>query len=217
MSNPTGKNSNGVPKMDRNSSFANRGQKGWRHNWRFHSPSLDKGFKIVSHKACRGCSRFLDLSESFYKHRTRIGWYSRCIDCEKRAGKERTQRYQSTEYYKSTERLADASNKSYLRRYGITLSQRNQMIAGGCALCAGNGVGKDQQLEIDHNHVTGVVRGALCCRHNNGIGLFHDDLYELQRAARYVLRGALSAGQFILSASAFPNDGVLVESFEVSS
>lgn len=41
-------------------------------------------------------------------------------------------------------------------------------------------------VDIDHNHVTGKVRGLLCYNCNRGLGMFRDDVMSLREAANYV-------------------------------
>ena len=60
--------------------------------------------------------------------------------------------------------------KDYLRnyelkaKYGITTAQWETMFylqQGGCAICGRKDSGK-RNLSVDHDHVTGKVRGLLC-------------------------------------------------------
>jgi len=77
----------------------------------------------------------------------------------------------------------------YKREYGLTVEQVAEMRAGGCAICrAPNGGGRHGQLHIDHDHVTGRVRGALCDGCNLGLGKFRDDPALLEAAIRYLRR-----------------------------
>lgn len=59
-------------------------------------------------------------------------------------------------------------------RYGITSDQYDKMLAdqgGTCALCPNEISPYGRRLSIDHDHVTGRVRGILCLRCNNQISL----------------------------------------------
>jgi hypothetical protein len=89
-----------------------------------------------------------------------------------------------------------ARRNAWLRRtYGITLADYERMLAeqgGGCAICGGPGeVSKRNPaglLHVDHDHVTGRVRGLLCEKHNLLLGQWSDDPALLRRAADYLER-----------------------------
>lgn len=80
-----------------------------------------------------------------------------------------------------------------LEKYGLTQASFAQLLEeqGGCCACCGatQANKKWSRLCIDHDHVTGKVRGLLCGNCNAGIGLFSNDPDALERAADY-LRGA---------------------------
>lgn len=59
---------------------------------------------------------------------------------------------------------------------------------GRCAICesADPGAGKSR-FAVDHDHVTGRVRGLLCNPCNKGLGMFQDSPMRLKRAAEYVV------------------------------
>lgn len=40
--------------------------------------------------------------------------------------------------------------------------------------------------DLDHDHLTGEIRGMLCAKHNRGIGFFSDDPALLARAIEYL-------------------------------
>jgi hypothetical protein len=41
-------------------------------------------------------------------------------------------------------------------------------------------------LEIDRDHVTGRIRGLLCRKCNCGIGMFGEDVENINKAIRYL-------------------------------
>lgn len=50
-----------------------------------------------------------------------------------------------------------------------------------CVIC-----GTNESLVVDHDHVTGDVRGMLCNHCNRGLGHFRDDPLLLEFAAQYL-------------------------------
>jgi len=84
---------------------------------------------------------------------------------------------------------SDTARNTYLiTEYGITLVEYREMAAlqnGLCAIC-GEVCKSGRVLAVDHDHVTGVNRGLLCIRCNNGLGNFRDDLDLLTAAINYL-------------------------------
>jgi hypothetical protein len=96
--------------------------------------------------------------------------------------------------------LSDKShpeNKRYQRecydrfKYGLEPEQKAAMLAnqnGCCAICGyqfGQEVG---DMHVDHNHLTGNVRGLLCDICNRGLGYFKDNPNRLTAASFYLAR-----------------------------
>jgi hypothetical protein len=78
-----------------------------------------------------------------------------------------------------------------LRQYGLTKADYDQMLAaqhGRCAICCSDTPQGRGRWHIDHDHVTGQVRGLLCNNCNRGIGYFGEDPEVMTAAARYVAR-----------------------------
>lgn len=77
-----------------------------------------------------------------------------------------------------------------IRRYGLTVSEYQAMLKAQdnrCALCLGDWRGwNGSGPHIDHDHVTGRVRGLLCGHCNSSLGRFGDDPALLRRAADYL-------------------------------
>lgn len=79
--------------------------------------------------------------------------------------------------------------KNRVKRYGINIDDYNEMREkqnGCCAICKSQIVLETSR--IDHNHVTGRVRGLLCVSCNTGIGLLKDSPQIMKNAISY-LRG----------------------------
>jgi hypothetical protein len=75
-------------------------------------------------------------------------------------------------------------DKRRARLYGLTLEQQNDLLAhnnGMCPICHDRPI-----TDIDHCHVTGKVRGALCHNCNAGIGMLRDSPEFLRSAAKYL-------------------------------
>ena len=80
-----------------------------------------------------------------------------------------------------------SNRKSHLKRkYGLTLKAFEALLAsqgGGCAIC-----GKPDADNVDHDHVTGRVRGILCFNCNVAIGHVAEDDDRLAAAMAYLAR-----------------------------
>ena len=106
------------------------------------------------------------------------------------------------EYYQANrDRILESRRESYdpekrreyllRKKYAIGLADYESMLyaqGGGCAIC-GDGQPRDGVLKVDHDHVTGEVRGLLCQTCNLGLGHFKDSPDILDNAAEY-LRGS---------------------------
>lgn len=73
------------------------------------------------------------------------------------------------------------------RKFKMTPEQYAEILAvqgGSCAICGATET-DGRRLSVDHDHVSGAVRGILCRKCNWALGQFdHDDL--LLRAGEYL-------------------------------
>lgn len=60
-------------------------------------------------------------------------------------------------------------------------ARRRCKEAGQCEVC-----GSTHRLCVDHNHVTGKIRGVLCSHCNSALGLINDNLDTLQGLINYL-------------------------------
>ena len=67
-------------------------------------------------------------------------------------------------------------DRSQLRRYGVTPEIYDSLLAqqdGKCGICKKDRSGKKgQRFAVDHDHVTGEIRGLLCIKCNSCLGWF---------------------------------------------
>jgi hypothetical protein len=87
---------------------------------------------------------------------------------------------------------ADAERRRRrLALYGLSIDDYERMAReqdGRCAICGGSQsrVDSDGALVVDHDHLTGKVRGLLCTLCNTGLGAMRDDPAILLAALRYL-------------------------------
>jgi hypothetical protein len=83
----------------------------------------------------------------------------------------------------------------FKKHYGIGLDEYNKILIkqnNVCVICRSPETmidsrnGKTRALAVDHNHKTSKVRGLLCRRCNNGIGIFNEDLKLLESVKVYL-------------------------------
>jgi hypothetical protein len=68
--------------------------------------------------------------------------------------------------------------------YGISLNTYNRLAAeqgDRCRICL-----KETKLHVDHRHSDQRVRGLLCHKCNQGLGIFEEDCQRLERAITYL-------------------------------
>jgi hypothetical protein len=105
--------------------------------------------------------------------------HSRCKECDHA----RVKIYHKDNKAKVTKRQLISHRR---RLYGLNEEEYNNMILSQNNLCAICNKPSDKTLHIDHDHVTGRVRGLLCSNCNLGIGLLEEDLIVLNRAIEYL-------------------------------
>lgn len=79
-----------------------------------------------------------------------------------------------------------------MKKYGLSESEYEALLhgqGGVCAICGSAHPGLDFSFfPVDHDHVTGEVRGLLCNDCNLGIQRFKDNANFLVSAATYLLK-----------------------------
>jgi hypothetical protein len=115
-------------------------------------------------------------------------------------------RYRSDPEYRAARRQADKVRYHQLREAGVTVhkiatADEYERLASAqrqlCAICGHcetmvDPSGRFKRLAVDHDALTGDIRGLLCARCNMGIGLFDHDARRLQAAVEYMLKFPLA-------------------------
>jgi hypothetical protein len=77
--------------------------------------------------------------------------------------------------------------KATVEQYNYLLSTQN----GKCAICNIDHTQLKRRIAVDHDHVTGKIRGLLCDKCNRGLGLFCDNKDFLKKAANYLTQNEI--------------------------
>jgi len=88
--------------------------------------------------------------------------------------------------------IFDPSRRKYhlRKKFNMTLEEYELLLEkqnGVCALCGNPPVGR--HLSVDHNHITGKIRGLLCVRCNQMISVFDDFNIGFEKIGNYLLKG----------------------------
>lgn len=137
----------------------------------------------LKYKKCTRCKKDLILNlENFYFNKSRQQYKSQCRNCFDMLKKKRTDLYR-------IKFLGDKVNRNLKRKYGITSEDYNLLFEnqkGRCAICGTHQKDLSKRLFVDHDHKTGEIRGLLCIKCNNGIGLFSNNPKITDRATKYL-------------------------------
>lgn len=129
-------------------------------------------------KKCRKCGEVKELKFFSRSKETSDGHGRWCKSCNS---------LYSRDYRQSHESRREEWLKS---RYGISAEDYEKILIAqqeGCWICGAKDPGhKKKNFCVDHNHVTGKIRGLLCYPCNCALGLFQDRVDRLQQAIQYL-------------------------------
>jgi hypothetical protein len=104
------------------------------------------------------------------------------------ANRERVRASERAAYMRRVVTRPKYTRGGHLEAYGLTEAEYARMLSeqgGGCGICGR--VGHTQhRLGVDHDHVTGRVRGLLCSNCNASLGLLQDRVDLFYAAIRYL-------------------------------
>lgn len=118
-----------------------------------------------------GKTSYVSVSACPKGHFVRFATTNNCVECSNE---------------QNAKRKNDLKWQRIKKVYGMSQEDVAKMLGAQKSLCA---ICKDaihESHHIDHCHRTGVVRGLLCSRCNQGIGLFRERLDILEGAAKYL-------------------------------
>ena len=94
----------------------------------------------------------------------------------------RNWRGNNPEYNKTWSQNNKESVKLFQVKYNYNLTKEEyEALPKSCEVC-----GSTDNLCIDHNHETGLVRGVLCSRCNSALGLLRENSSIILRLASYI-------------------------------
>jgi hypothetical protein len=151
-------------------------------------------------KQCNACGNKKPLEEFKPDQRSRDGCQGQCRECANTrereafaAGKRSYAAARKQWWAQNGERHNKRRRTAHMQKLGVSIDKYDEVFEqqdGNCAICRQPETamlkGKLKRLAVDHDHVTGVVRGLLCARCNRALGGFRDDAQLLQRAISYL-------------------------------
>ena len=127
-------------------------------------------------KRCTTC-KIVKPAEAFSRHSE--GYlHSKCGPCEVKRSAE----------YRRTHKEEHVIQERR-RRLGINQEQYETLLlvqGGTCGICGRSIVELSKGLAVDHDHITGAVRGLLCAGCNSAIGMMADSPVRLQAAIEWL-------------------------------
>lgn len=135
--------------------------------WKAHGDPLHERTRSIVNgkKQCTKCLQTKAVAEFSPSHATKNWLYPWCKSCAAAAQGEMRRKH--------PERFAERDRKKRLRYFGITVDDYDKLLdqqKGRCCLCKKPAADCSTRLAVDHDHITGAVRGLLCGSCNRNLG-----------------------------------------------
>lgn len=131
-------------------------------------------------KTCTQCNVEKPIEEFRVNSKGSLMW---CKGCSTSLGAKSMREWRSN----NPERYSYNRKRHLLTQYNLTPEEFTYMVleqGGVCGIC---GL-VPSALYVDHDHLTGKVRGLLCQKCNSGLGFLGDSLDGLGKAISYLQR-----------------------------
>lgn len=146
-------------------------------------------------RKCKSCEREKPLNNFYCRNGKYKNYYSYCKVCTRRknldwytSNKEHAKQINNAWRNHNYQHFALVTRERNLKNaYGITHAQYMKQVEQQQGLCKICNKKTDISLAVDHNHITGEVRGLLCFNCNAGLGQFKDNLDNVCSAYNYLL------------------------------
>jgi hypothetical protein len=150
-----------------------RSQQSYRRRQAAKGLEVRERISAPGEKRCPDCGEVKVLADFPRSKNAATGLGGYCKPCHNARGKESRQRlYGSSRHYHLT------------RRYGISAAEVDAMVEAQGGLCL---VCQERPAEhVDHDHLSGAVRGVLCFSCNGGLGQFRDRVDIMRKAIDYL-------------------------------
>jgi len=144
---------------------------------------------------CKKCGD-TDISH-FYIRKSRNQPFNKCKKCclegdranYKNNLSRRKKKIESLQIRKKQDPLFE--RRSFLKfRYGLSIDDYDKLLLAQNKCCAICGLSEEKLgsiLFVDHDHVSGKIRGLLCDSCNKGLGMFKDNAEILKKAIEYLI------------------------------
>lgn len=132
-------------------------------------------YKYLESKICRQCGKRKSIDDFVLQANGQRG--GQCKKCRRKVH----QKWCKKNAYK-------IKGYRFKTEYGITLNDFEEMLEGQnykCAICKIT-LDLGAKTHVDHDHITGKVRGLLCPNCNYGLGFFKDNPISLLEAIKYL-------------------------------
>ena len=151
---------------------------------------------MVEKRRCGVCGEIKKIEEFYKDKKGRGGYGYRCKPCARAVSRRdyevnKEARRKTNAAYRARPEIR-RNTRDYLlqRKYGISSGEYDALLKkqkGVCGICGlDRKDSRGREMPVDHDHVTGRVRGILCDHCNRILGLLKDDPAVLRAAVAYL-------------------------------